>query len=319
MAQILSVSRRTDIPAFYGDWFMRRVRASWCAVPNPFNRKQVSRVEFRPGETVLVFWTRWPAPFLKYLAEIEARGYPFYFLYTLVDYPRALEPQAPKYPKSLALFQRLAERIGPERLIWRYDPIILSEALDADYHLDRFERTAQALRGCTEQAVISIADHYPKVRRRLKDLGLKHPHLAPRAFEPERDGPMLRTLAEIAAAHGLRITGCAPQADLCKWTIAPGKCIDEQLIQRLCGLAVPARKDKSQRPTCGCVQSRDIGMYDSCLFGCLYCYATQSFGKARDHHRCHDPAAESLLGDFKAPEPRAPSATSAPLQADLFA
>lgn len=319
--RILSASRRTDIPAFYGEWFMNRVRAGWCAVPNPFNAKQVSRVEFVPGETVIVFWTRWPAPFLRHLDELRARGYPFYFLYTLVDNPRPLEPHGPLCERSMEVFLRLSERLGPERVVWRYDPIVLSEAMDADFHRERFARIAGRLQGATRRVTISIIDDYSKMRGRLRELAGAHPELSPRAFAAERDGALIRDLASMAGEHGLEIQGCAEEIDLRPWGVLPGKCIDDALIRQLFGLKEPARKDKSQRAACGCIESREIGMYDSCTFGCVYCYATRSFARARANRAGHDPSAESLIGDFRAP-PTVPQpiagASVVPVQGDLF-
>ncbi|WP_328987735.1 DUF1848 domain-containing protein [Thiorhodovibrio winogradskyi] len=319
--RIVSASRRTDIPALYGDWFMNRVRAGWCAVPNPLNSKQVSRVDFVPGETVIVFWTRWPAPFLRHLDALSARGYPFYFLYTLVDYPRPLEPHAPTCQRSLEVFLRLSERLGPERVIWRYDPIVLSEAMDADFHRERFARIAERLRGATRRVTISIMDDYSKMRGRLRALVAAHPELAPRAFVAERDGTLIGDLAQLAQAHGMAMQGCAEEIDLQPWGVAPGKCIDDDLIRQLFALKAPGRKDKSQRPVCGCVESRDIGMYDSCTFGCVYCYATRSFDTARRQRAGHDPMAESLIGHFRAPTSAnrlRKTASGVPIQGDLF-
>ncbi len=319
--RIVSASRRTDIPALYGDWFMNRVRAGWCAVPNPMNSKQVSRVEFVPGETVIVFWTRWPAPFLRHLDALSALGYPFYFLYTLVDYPRALEPQAPACQRSLDVFLRLSERFGPERVIWRYDPIVLSEAMDADFHLERFARIAKRLEGATARVTISMMGGYRKMRGRLRLLAAVHPELAPRAFVVEYDAALIGDLAKLAHAHGMTMQGCAEEIDLQPLGVAAGKCIDDELIRQLFGFKAPSRKDKSQRPVCGCVESRDIGMYDSCTLGCVYCYATRSFDIARCQRAGHDPMAESLIGSYRAPPNVAKSratASVAPVQRDLF-
>lgn len=329
VARILSASRRTDIPAFYGDWFMNRVRAGWCAVPNPFNAKQVSRIDLVPGDRVFVFWTRWAAPFLRHLDELTDRGYPYYFLYTLVDYPRPLEPHAPACERSLEVFLRLSDRLGPDRVIWRYDPIVLSDAMDADFHRERFARIARRLRGATRRVAISVMDHYPKMRGRLRDLAQARPQLAPRTFDARRDGTLIRDLATMAGEHDIEIQSCAEEIDLRPWGVKPGQCIDDRLIRRLFALAAPTRKDKGQRPVCGCVESRDIGMYDSCTFGCLYCYATRDFATASRRHAKHDPMAESLIGDFQAPPPPTESsaATTAspgstapvtPVQGDLF-
>jgi DNA repair photolyase len=292
---IISASRRTDIPAFYGQWFMRRVHAGWCAVPNPFNSKQVSQVALSPERTLLVFWTRWAAPFLKAVAELKGRGYRFYFQYTLVNYPAAIDPHSPPLDRALAAFRRLAEAIGPERVVWRYDPILLSGATDHHFHLENFARIAKALDGATQGVVISILDPYAKAARRLDRLGEEQPEFRYRAYAAAGDEPLMRQLAQIAQAHSLRIQSCAETIDLTAAGIAPGKCIDDQLIRDVFGIAVSHTKDKGQRQACGCVESRDIGMYDSCLFGCAYCYATRSFKAAGAHHAARDPESASMI------------------------
>jgi len=251
------VSRRTDIPAFYGKWFMNRVRAGWCAVPNPFNSKQVSRVEFNPKDIVILFWTRWAAPFLKYIDELEQLGYRFYFQYTLVNYPKAIDPNSPSLDKAITAFRRLAERIGPEKVIWRYDPILFSQTTDTDFHLETFANIAERLSGATKQVVISVVDSYENAANRLDRLGKEHSDLQYRPFDVSRDGPLFQKLADIAKSHGMGIQSCAEEIDLRPFGIEPGKCIDDGLIGKLFGLDVNHRKDKGQRKACGCVESRE--------------------------------------------------------------
>ena len=296
--KIVSVSRRTDVPAFYGEWFMNRVRAGWCAVPNPFNTKQVSRVEFDPRDTAIVFWTRWAAPFLKHIDELEQLGYRFYFQYTLVNYPKVLDPKSPSLDKAITTFHRLAERIGPEKVIWRYDPILFSQATDIDFHLENFTHIAERLSGASKQVVISIVDPYEKAANRLNSLGKDHPDFQFRPFDEAIDGFLFEKLVVVAKTYSMGIQSCAEEIDLRPFGIEPGKCIDDGLIDQLFGIDVNNKKDKGQRKACGCVESREIGMYDSCLFGCSYCYATKSFTAADKNHSSHDPQSESLIGNY---------------------
>lgn len=319
--RIVSASRRTDIPAYYGSWFMNRVRAGWCAVPNPFNSKQVSRVEFNPRETVFVFWTRWVSPFIKHLDELERLGYRFYFQYTLINNPKAIDPNSPPFGKAIDAFRRLADRLRPDRLIWRYDPILLSQATDHAFHLENFSSIAERLEGATKCVVVSIVDPYDKAAHRLNQLGKEQPCFQYIPYQAERDAPLFMRLAEIARNHGLTIQSCAEEIDLTSVGIQPGKCIDDNLIRTLFGIDVSHQKDKGQRSACGCVESREIGMYDSCLFGCTYCYATRSFAAAEKNHAAHDFESESLLGNHRAPPPKIeprPSSVIIPVQSDLF-
>lgn len=293
---IISASRRTDLPAFYATWFMHRVRAGFCLVPNPFNVHQVSSVSLRPEDVdAFVFWTRNPRPLLPALDELDARGYRYYFQFTILDNPRQLDPHTPPVAGAVATFRRLADRIGPERVIWRYDPIVLSSITDARFHQERYAWIAAQLRGYTTRSVISVVDDYRKAARRLQALatqGVVFPKQPPEML-PEF-AEVMRTLVAAAQQNGMEIMSCAEEIDLTGYGVRPGKCIDDELLARILGRPLDLRKDPGQRTACGCVASRDIGMYDSCLFGCQYCYATSSFTRAAANYAAHDPAAPSL-------------------------
>jgi len=288
---IISASRRTDIPAFYTPWFMNRLRSGWCRVPNPFNPLQVSEISLRPEDVdVIVFWTRNALPLLPHLKELEERGYRFYFLVTLMDNPRVIDAGCPPLNEGLRTFRDLANRIGPERVVWRYDPIVFSSLTDPDFHMRAFRRIAGRLQGCTSRCIISVVHPYRKAQRRFIEKGID---MAP--CGEENLGDLMRLLKEEARDRGLDILSCASPSDLEMYGINPGKCVDDTYIKRVFGIDVTSRKDPSQRKECGCVVSRDIGMYDTCLFGCLYCYATNSFEKARANYRQHDPAKPCLV------------------------
>ncbi|MGB9800879.1 MAG: DUF1848 domain-containing protein [Thermanaerothrix sp.] len=301
---IISASRRTDIPAFYTPWFINRVRAGYCTVPNPFNRRQVSYVSLRPAEMdVIVFWTRNPAPLIPYLDELDERGLRYYFQYTVLDNPRALDPKSPPLPAALNTFRRLAEKIGPQKVIWRYDPIVFTPHTDAAFHRDAFARIAAALHGYTRRVVISILDRYPKAAKRLAAL---EPHGYPldeEVIQTPAFEHLVRDLVALAAQHEMEIVSCAEDIDLRPYGVRPGKCVDDDYIRRVFGIEVTHTKDPHQREACGCVVSKDIGAYDTCLFGCQYCYATRSFDRARQQHAMHNPESPSLIGWYEAPPP----------------
>jgi len=301
---VVSVSRRCDIPAFYPRWFVNRLRAGFALVANPFNPAQVSRVDLTPESArVFVFWTRNPAPLAPYLGELSARGQGFYFLHTLLDYPRELDPFSPRPPRAVEGFRRLAGEIGPDKVIWRYDPVVLSAKTGVDFHLRAFERLAGVLAGSTRRVTVSLLTPYRKIAGRLA--GLAGAGCAPYVPGEEELTRLMTGLAGLARCFGLEITACAPQIDLGRFGLSPGACIDPVLIKRLFGPDLGASKDVRQRPACGCAPSRDIGAYDACLFGCLYCYATSSFARARANHRNHDPSWASLT----APGGRGPAVT----------
>jgi len=301
-AVIISASRRTDIPAFYPTWFLNRIKAGYCVVPNPFNRQLVYRVSLAPEDVdVVAFWTRNPRPLFKYLDELDARGYRYYFQYTLLDYPRAIDPHAPPVKSRIRSMRALAERVGPERVIWRYDPIVFSQVTPADFHHRTFEQIAQALRGAAQRVVISVLTPYTKIKKRLGEMSRQGAPLLPFDGSENWFGGLMEDLAAAAAANGMEIQSCATQLDLGSYGIRPGKCVDDDYIKRVFGLEVSHAKDPGQRKACGCVVSKDVGMYDSCLFGCQYCYATSSFERARINYANHDPDSPSLLGWYKAP------------------
>jgi hypothetical protein len=287
---IVSASRRTDIPAFYGDWLMHRLRAGEVLVRNPFNRAQVRRVSLRPEDVGgMVLWTRNPAPFMRHLPELEAPGFPFYFQVTLTPYGTDLEPGLPARDSLVRGFLELSARLGPQRVLWRYDPVLLYRDADADWHRRRFERLASMLARATARCTISFAHLYRTCMTRL------------RALEPVVPGlraklSLAGDLAGIAAARGIQVVSCADRdLEACPG-VGAGKCVDDELLSRIGGVTLQEGKDPSQRPACRCARSVDIGAYDTCLHACLYCYAWRSASLVKKSHALHDPQGEFLTG-----------------------
>jgi hypothetical protein len=305
VTSIISASRRTDIPSFYARWFINRIRAGYCAVPNPFNHKQVSYVSLKPQDVaVIVFWTRNPRPLMPYLDELDQMGFRYYFQFTILGYPRPIETKTPPLSSAIDTFRRLAGRIGPQRVIWRYDPVLFSQQTGAPYHLETYRHIAAALQGHTHRSVVSIMDFYRKSTRRLRQLADQGVEIVPfdGSSGPRFEDPM-RGLVSSAHENGMEIVSCAEEIDLQAYGIRPGKCIDDDYIRQVFGIDVTHDKDPCQRQACGCVSSQDIGMYDSCLFGCSYCYATASFERATVNHAQHNPGSPSLLGWHDVPSP----------------
>jgi hypothetical protein len=266
---IVSASRRSDIPAFHGGWFMESLRQGEVVVRNPFRPAQAKTISLKKQDVdAFVFWSRDPRPFMEYLPEIERRGYPYYFLITVTRYPRLLEPSIPDIETAVLFFKELAERIGRRRIIWRYDPVIFSVGMGSDFHAGNFSKLARLLSPFTSRVIVSFFDPYPKALRRLRKTGID---AGTSAGTPEQQVDLLERFAATAAASGLEIQSCA-EAALSKG-VAPGKCIDEELLNELFGLNLANRKDPSQRKLCLCQRSIDIGSYNTCRHGCLYCYA----------------------------------------------
>lgn len=303
---IISASRRTDIPAFYSEWLMNRIGAGCCRVVNPFNANQVSTVSLAPADVdVIVFWTKNAGPLLPRLADLDSLGYRYYFQYTVNGYHAPLEPGLPPLEECVSTFRRLSELIGPQRVIWRYDPIIISDETPEEYHAGQFERIASLLSGSTGRAVVSVADEYRAAKGRLDRLGIgyRQPDAGDPAF-----GEMIGRMAEAAGRSGMEIFSCAETLDLAPFGVAPGKCVDDGYIRKVFGIEVGGRKDKSQRLECGCVASSDIGAYDTCLHGCAYCYATRSAKTAAGNSEAHDPRSASLVGWHECEPPEGPTA-----------
>ncbi|OQW98787.1 MAG: hypothetical protein BWK74_03770, partial [Desulfobacteraceae bacterium A6] len=228
---IISASRRTDIPAFYSKWFMNRVRAGFCTVPNPFNPNQISNISLAPENVDLfVFWTRNPKPLIPHLKELNTRGYSYYFLFTLMDNPRILDPKPPSLEISLDTFRKLSDHIGPEKMIWRYDPIVLSNVTDIEFHKKLFEFITDKLRGHTFRSIISFVDIYRKMEGRLKKLGDEGFVL--QKCDDYNLYDLLIPLVRIADNNGIEIRSCASKKDLTGFGIPAGKCIDDIYISK---------------------------------------------------------------------------------------
>ncbi len=295
--KIISASRRTDIPAFYSKWFMNRIGAGYCTVPNPFNANQVSYVSLKPQDVqVIVFWTRNPKPLIKDLPDLDKKGYKYYFQYTILGYPKLIDPKSPPIEDAIKIFQELSELIGKDRVVWRYDPILYSNETPLGWHINQLSSLIEKLKRYTKRLVISFIDPYRKTKIRMdKETGSDF-HLAPDAFELSAYNQLIGWIGREANSAGLEVQTCAEDADLEQLGIKHGKCIDDELISKICGITVSKRKDPSQRKQCGCIVSKDIGVNNTCLFGCKYCYATSSVKAAENNFKKHDTNSPSLIG-----------------------
>ena len=294
---IISASRRTDIPAFYSEWFMRRIHQQYCLCVNPFNRHQVTQVSLQPEDVdALVFWTKNAEPLLSRLPELDARGYRYYFQYTMNGYGELFEPNLPELERCIETFLQLSERIGAERVIWRYDPVILSSRTDVSCHQQRFGYILERLQAATRRIVVSIVDDYRKASHNFKRLQVQGLTIQT-DYRAEQLASLCTFMSELAGRHNIPVYSCAESLDLTPFGIFPGKCVDDELIARLFNVQVKAGKDRSQRRECGCLQSKDIGFYDTCLHGCAYCYAgtLQSGLRNRVKHEVDSPM---LIGNI---------------------
>lgn len=266
---ILSVSRRTDVPNYFADWFYNRIKEGFVCVRNPMNPHQISRISLAP-EVVdcIVFWTKNPAPMLARLDELSS--YHYYFQFTLTGYGRDVECNLPhKKEIMIPVFQTLSEKIGSKRVVWRYDPILFNEVYTPEYHLNAFRQIAQALNGYTNQCVISFVDTYAKNQASMKKLGVYE-------FPGQELLEFVRELNNTANANGIKVVSCAEQMDLAQCGVEHSSCIDKRRMEEIIGYNIEVGKDKNQRAECGCMESVDIGTYNTCKSGCKYCYANHS-------------------------------------------
>lgn len=300
---IISASRRTDIPAFFGEWFANRIKAGYFYRINPYNPNQVKGFSLLPEDVdAFVFWTKNPRPFFKQLDLIEKIGYNYLFHFTLNDYPGDFEPGIPSISQRLDAFKTLSRRIGPKRIIWRYDPVILSSLTPVGYHLEKVARLARELAGYTERLVISFLDFYGKVQRNLSRLtatkGIRFEDwLSVENVESLED--FAAQVATVAGDNGIHTFTCCEGVELQKYGLLPGSCIDGALINELFGLKKQWKKDPSQRDNCRCVVSVDMGVYNTCKFGCVYCYANTNGKTPLQNDQKHFPDSPALIGRYQ--------------------
>lgn len=292
-AKIISVSRRTDIPAFFGEWFMNGIKRGYVDSINPFNRKYDSRISLLPEDVIgFVFWTKNAKPFMKYLNSLDEKGFNYYFQYTLTSYDNRLEKNVPRKSDFLINnFIDLSKKIGKEKVIWRYDPILLSDQYTKEYHYMYFDKLANILSSYTNKVIFSFVDDYRKTKRKFSHLNVKE--------ITENDMlEMTKMLKEIADRYNLKIETCSEEIELKNLGVAHGKCIDDQFFKPKSIL----KKDKGQRKECGCVESIDVGANSTCSHHCIYCYANISEKAVNNNLKKHDPNSSLLIGDLKGNE-----------------
>lgn len=279
---IISASRRTDIPSFYSDWFYKRISDGFLYVRNPMNAHQISKINLSPDVVdCIVFWTKNPADMMDRLDELK--DYKYYFQFTLTGYGHDIEAGLPdKKTVLIPTFKKLSEKIGKEKVIWRYDPILINKKYTKEYHLRAFAAIADELKDYTEKVVISFVDLYEKTKRNTKNLNIQN-------ISNDEMLELATKLAEIACLNGLRIESCAETIDLSSADIEHGCCIDQKLIEKIIGCPIKGGKDKNQRLECGCFESVEIGAYDTCTNGCSYCYANYNPGRVKARTLMYDP------------------------------
>lgn len=259
-------------------------------VRNPMNIHQVSKVVLKPDVIdCIVFWSKNPKPMLARLDELK--DYMYYFQFTINPYDKGLELDVPRKEGIISTFKELSEKIGPKRVTWRYDPILLTESMDMQYHVRYFGEIAKRLEGYTDRCVISFVDLYKKTQQNLKGTGV-------RELTIKEMTELASQLYVVAKRYGITIQTCAEEIALDSVGIKHGKCVDSVLIEDLLGVKMVVSKDPNQRKECGCVQSIDIGEYNTCAHGCKYCYANFKDSMVVRNRTAHDVNSPLLVGDL---------------------
>ena len=274
---ILSVSRRTDIPALYSDWFYGRVKDGFVLVKNPFfPNGKVAKIKIEPVRVTtnllgdkevtgnvdgIIFWTKNPRPMMLRLDELDE--FKYYFQFTLNAYDEKIESNVPPLDERIKTFQELSQRIGADRVIWRYDPILLSKDITIEWHLEQFENLAKQLSGFTKTCNIAFL------------IGKHKDFFCPSYSQMDE---ILNNLSRIATRHGIQLHACAQKNDWSKYGIKQSRCTDPELLAKLTGGKVKTKRLDGQRKDCKCMPCVDIGIYNTCKNGCVYCYANGFYG-----------------------------------------
>lgn len=288
---IISASRRTDIPAFYSRWFLNRIKEGYVLVPNPYNPKMLSKVILNPAVIdCIVFWTKNANPMFKILDDLK--DYKYYFQFTLNPYGKDIENHLPSIKKRIETFKKLSDKIGKEKVVWRYDPLLINKKYDISFHKEAFSEIADELKEHTERCMLGFIDHYHHIRNEVGKLNIKP------LTEKEIEETAVSFKQTMNRYPSIEFDTCTKKVDLTSFGIPSGLCVDKKLIEKIIGYPVSAKKDKNQRDVCNCIESIDIGTYESCLNGCIYCYAIKgNYNTAEFNSRKHQKTSPMLIGN----------------------
>lgn len=286
---ILNVSGRTDIVAFYTEWFINRYREGFVDVRNPFNPKLVSRISFHNVDAIL-FCTKNPIPILKYIKEIDK---PILFYVTLTAYKKDIEPNVPSKDKIIEAIKELSKIIGKDNLVIRYDPVFISDKYNLEYHIKAFDKLCNLLEGYVSKFLISFIDNYKNVRKNAKILNFKE-------FTENDYKTIGEHFSKSAKDHGLIVHTCFEDRDLTEYGFTKGECLSQELAFKLTGKVFKEEWKARKERKCHCVKMVDIGVYNSCNHMCKYCYANYDERQVFNNMKEHDKNSSLLVGHLKA-------------------
>ncbi|MCF0156161.1 MAG: DUF1848 domain-containing protein [Veillonella sp.] len=283
---ILQTGQRTDIPAFYAPWFIRRLEEGYVRVRNPYHPFQVTEYRFSPESIDFIgFTTKNPRPLLQYWDQLKA--YDMLWHVTLTAYGRDMEPHVPPIEQVIEDIQFLSQKLGPKQVVWRFDPVILTDFYTVDYHLEAFQKISQALGGYVDTVITSFVDLYPSVVRLHPDL--QRPN-------PDQAEILLRTMQEISSSHGIHLRTCGEKNRYAHLGIDSSDCYTAQEFERIFGRSFKLPAKGQARSTCSCYLHGDIGAYNTCQHFCRYCYANTETDIVAHNWKLHDPNSPFLIG-----------------------
>ncbi|WP_297245472.1 DUF1848 domain-containing protein [uncultured Brachyspira sp.] len=255
---IISASRRTDIPSLHTKWFLNRLKEEYVITQNPISKNNFYKIPLNKNIVdIIVFWSK--NPNIDFLKEVRDLGYEFYLHFTITPYNKNIEKNIPDKNLLIKNFQIISKLFGKEKIIWRYDPIILNDDFDANYHINNFKNFADNLNGYTDECIFSFVQIYSKIKNNIKNINYNDKII------------LIENIKEISEKNNIKLKSCSQDFD--NITIEKSACIDKERIQKILGYSIKEKKDKSQRKLCNCIESIDIGIYNTCTNGCIYCYA----------------------------------------------
>ncbi|MBR2991131.1 MAG: DUF1848 domain-containing protein [Solobacterium sp.] len=286
---IINTGQRTDIPAFYAEWFANRLKEGMVCVRSPYRHELVTRFRLDPDTVdLIVFGTKKPKPFFPYLHLLADYGQLWHM--TLTPYGKDMEPNVPDKHELIRTFQELSRQVGKHRIVWRYDPVFLSEKYSLDYHLRAFRTIASELAGYTDTVVISFIDLYAKVLKNYPDV---------REVSLSEQITLGKELIRIAGEYGMKLKTCVEGTALEPYGADCSGCARTEDLEKALGKPLSVPKYTPGRKICTCYLSNDIGAYDTCMHLCRYCYANSDAQQVRKNHAVHDPASPFLLGNYE--------------------
>lgn len=286
---LINAGNRTDIPAFYSRWFYNRLAEGSVCVRNPYVPSQVSRYQLKPSLVdALLFGTKNPEPMLSGLDRLKE--YNQLWSVSITPYGKDIEPGVPPYTEVIRSAGELASRLGKKSVVWRYDPVFIARGYSLDFHVEAFSHMASLLEGITEVCIISFVDLYNKTLRNFPDV---------KEVTPEEQHFLAERFVRIAGTHRMRVKSCAESKTLDVYGIDSSGCIMRRDLENLSGQRYSIPRKKSKREGCECLLENEIGAYNSCLHGCLYCYANSSRYGVQKNRRSHDPESPLIIGKLQ--------------------